>query len=233
MHRFLHLKQIVLSNIILNHIMQLIGEIMKNIVINHWMNIIKRNKDFDDVKLAEIEYGLTGLYLTFSKLFVIALIALIMGIIKEMIIFLLLYNVLRTLSFGIHATKSWICLISSTIIFIGFPFLCIKIELNIIIKIILGLSGILLMLKNSPADTKKRPIVNPKRRFVYKILSTAFATLYVVISVIIKNTFISNCLILSLLLQNILISPMTYKLFKQPYNNYKKFLETNQNFKLL
>ena len=47
---------------------------MKKIVLNHWMNIIKKNKNYNDTKLAEIEYGLAGIYLTFSKLIIIAFI---------------------------------------------------------------------------------------------------------------------------------------------------------------
>ena len=68
---------------------------MKRLIINHWMNIIKKNKDYDDKKLAEIEYGLVGLYLTLSKSVVIFTLALILGIFKEVFIFLLIYNLIR------------------------------------------------------------------------------------------------------------------------------------------
>lgn len=203
---------------------------MKKIIINHWMNIIKNNKNYDDIKLAEIEYGLTTIYLTLSKIIVISIIAVILGIFKEMIIFLLIYNILRMPSFGIHATKSWICLLLSTIAFIGLPMLCVNIHLNYTIKIFLGIICCILMGKNSPADTKKRPIVNLKRRLIYKIISTCFAFIFLFLSIVIKNNFISNCLIINLILQNIVISPLTYKIFKQPYNNYKDFLKMNPNF---
>ena len=147
-----------------------------------------------------------------------------------MIIFLLIYNILRMPSFGIHATKSWICLVTSSILFIGLPIVCLNIHLSISIKIIIGTIGCLLMFKNSPADTKKRPIVSPKRRLTYKIISTILAITFVVLSITIKNNFISNCLVFGLILQNVLISPLTYKIFKQPYNNYKEFLKLNPDF---
>ena len=203
---------------------------MKKIIINHWMKIIKKNKNYNETKLAEIEYGLTGMYLTFSKLIVIALLSILLGIFKEMFIFLLIYNVLRMPSFGIHATKSWICLVTSSFLFIGLPIVCINIHLNTTIKIIIGTIGCLLMFKNSPADTKKRPIVSPKRRLTYKIISTILAITFVVLSITIKNNFISNCLVFGLILQNVLISPFTYRIFKQPYNNYKEFLRLNPDF---
>ena len=44
--------------------------------------------------------------------------------------------------------------------------------------------GIILIHKNSPADTAKKPIVSPKRRLVYKIISTIVASIFVVCSII-------------------------------------------------
>ena len=88
------------------------------------MNYIENNTDYDKTKLAEIKYGLEGIYLTFTKIFVILIIAFILRIEKEMIIYMLIYNFIRMPSFGLHATKSWICLLSSTTIFIGGTLLC-------------------------------------------------------------------------------------------------------------
>lgn len=203
---------------------------MRKYIIGKCMDIIKKEKNYDNEKLAEIEYGLVSVYLTCSKIFVIAILSIIIGIFKEMVIFLLIYNIIRMPSFGIHATKSWICLLVSTIGFVGIPYLCLNINIPYGIKLIIGLIGIILMLKNSPADTEKKPIVNPKRRLIYKIISTIICIIYVIISITFNNLFISNCLILAVILQNIVISPLTYKLFKQPYNNYKNFLKLNPDF---
>lgn len=200
---------------------------MKKFILDKCMNIIKENKNYDKTKLAEIKYGLEGLYLTITKLIVITTIAILLKITKEYIIFLLIYTIMRTPSFGIHAKKSWICLISSTISFIGIPLIAINIKLNTITKIIIGLISIIGILLFSPADTHKRPIVNKKRRMIYKTLSTIIATTYIILSIIIKDNFISNAFFYATILQNILISPITYKLFKMPYNNYKTYLKTH------
>ncbi len=203
---------------------------MKKIIIGKCMNLIKKYHDYDNTKLAEIEYGLTAIYLTVSKLIVITLIAIILGILKEMLIFLIIYNIIRMPSFGIHATKSWICLVVSTILFIGLPIFNLLVIIPVQVKITIGLIFTILMFKNSPADTKKKPIVHPKRRLTYKIISTVLAILYVLLSIIITNNFISNCFIMGLVLQNAMISPLTYKIFKQPYNNYKTFLKLHPDF---
>ena len=198
---------------------------MKKFILDNCMNIIIKNKNYDEIKLAEIKYGLETLYLTFSKLIIISIIAIILGIFKELIIFLLIYNIMRAPSFGIHASKSWICLLSSTLVFIGLPLLIKRIMIKPIIKIIIGIISIIGIMLFSPADTHKKPIINKKRRKIYKILSTIIAITYVILSILIKENYIANSFLFATLLQNILISPITYKLFKMPYNNYKTYIE--------
>lgn len=203
---------------------------MKKFIMNSCMNYIKNKTDYNKTKLAEIKYGLEAIYLMFEKIIIISIIALILGIFKEMVIYMLIYNLIRMPSFGLHATKSWICLISSTILFIGIPYLCIYLSIPIYLKIIIGILGICFMIKNAPADTKKKPIINKKRRKTYKILSTILAIIFCLLSIYIKDNFISNCFLLALVLQNFMISPTTYKIFKLPYNNYITFLKEHPDF---
>lgn len=200
---------------------------MKNLIIKNCMTYIKNNTDYNETKLKEIEYGLTGLYLTISKFIVIIIISIYLRIFKEMLIFICLFNVIRMPAFGLHATKSWICLISSILIFIGLPMICMNLSLNNILKVIIGLICTLLMFKNSPADTYKRPIVSKKRRKVYNTISVIISIVFSIISVNINNNFISNCLIFALILENCLISPYVYKLFKLPYNNYITYIKNH------
>ena len=203
---------------------------MKDLIIFKCMNIIKKNKKYSNEDLIKIKYGLEGVYLTVSKLLFVSLIAIIIGIFKEMVIYIALYNMLRIPSFGIHATKSWICLIATTILFIGIPFISLYLTIPLIIKVIICILGIIFMFKNSPADTKKKPIVNKKRREIYKFISTSITIVYSIIAILINNQFISNCLIISIIMQNCLISPTVYKIFKLPYNNYIDFLKEHPDF---
>lgn len=203
---------------------------MKKIIMNFIMNYIKKNSNYSKNELLEIEYGLTGIYLTISKMIIIFILAYILGILKEVIIFMFIFNIIRTTAYGLHATKSWICLISSTIIFIIVPLLCKYLIININIKLFVGAISVILIYKNAPADTKKRPIVNKKRRTILKLISTFIAIMFFIISLIINNSFISNCLLFSIIVENILISPSVYKIFKLPYNNYIIFLQSHPDF---
>lgn len=200
---------------------------MKKVVMNYLMNLIKKNNNYDEEKLAIIRYGLEGLYLTITKLIIILLLAFILNILKEVIIFLVIYNIIRMTSFGLHATKSWICLLSSTIIFIGFPIICKLLYLTNCFKVILGLILVLFIYKNSPADTHKRPIISPKRRMFYKYCSTFIAIIFIYCSILIDNNFISNSFMFSLFVQSFMIAPSIYKLFNLPYNNYLTYLANN------
>ena len=112
---------------------------MKKCVLDFCINSIKKNCDnkYNDEKIAEIRYGLEAIYLTITKVIIIWTIAILLNIFKEMIILMLLYNLLRMTGFGIHAKKSWMCLISSSIIFLGCPFLAMYIKIPIFAKSIL------------------------------------------------------------------------------------------------
>lgn len=196
---------------------------MKDLVINNLISLILKYNDYDETKIEELKYGLLSIYLLITKLIVVTIVSLIFGIAKEMIIFTLLFIPVRAVGFGLHATKSWICLITSILMFIGIPIISKYLVLPIYLRVIIGGIFILLMFKNSPADTHKRPMVNKNRRLFYKFISVVIAVIYVFLSVLITNNFVINCLLFSLLVQNILISPLVYKLFGMPYNNYKNF----------
>ena len=197
---------------------------MREFVIGNSLAMIRKdNPNYSDEKMEIIEYGLTCLYIFVTKSIVIFTVAYFLGILKELIIFMLIYNALRYVSFGIHATSSLKCLISSASIFLLSTYICKISSIPLWFKLIFGLLGILYVLKHSPADTEKRPIVSPKRRMIYKTLSTIVAIIMVVSSLLLKDQFLSNSCIISLLIQCVMISPITYKLTNQKYDNYKDY----------
>lgn len=202
---------------------------MRDLVINKSLLFIKQNSSYNDEKLAEIKYGLESIYILITKTIIILSVAFILGLFKEVVIFSLLYSLIRMPSFGLHATKSWICLVSSLSIFLIFPMICNFVIIPWFIKSIIGVINILFMFKNAPADTYKRPIINKQRRERYKFLSVMISAVMCLCSFFIKDNFISNALILSVFVQLFLISPFIYKLFGLPYNNYKKYINNGLN----
>lgn len=197
---------------------------MKRVFVNGGYNyILSCYPDYDQLTKDKIRYGLESIYLLITKLIFIFALAFILKIQLQVLIFLALYNIIRMPSFGLHATKSWMCLVSSSLIFILVPILCMNTVIPINIKLILGIIGILLMIKNAPADTYKRPIINKKRRLTYKIISFIVATMLTCASILIKNNFLANGCIMALVVQCFMISPFIYRIFKLPYNNYLRY----------
>lgn len=197
---------------------------MKQYIVNHCYNfVISNNPNVDRLTKDKLKYGLESIYILITKIIFVFIVAGLLNVLTEVIIFLCLYNLIRMPSFGLHATKSWICLVSSTLIFILIPIFCKNYILPINIKIILGIITTIMIYKNAPADTHKRPIINKKRRQTYKYISTSVAIILSIASIIITDTFLSNACILALVVQCFMISPLTYKTFNLPYNNYLKY----------
>jgi len=192
------------------------------------MKYINKRKKLTSEEKEKIIYGLESIYILVTKLIIIFLIAFFLNLLKETLIFLGLFNIIRLFAFGIHASKSYICLIVSTILFIGIPYISLNITIPNILIIFIGIILTILIFIYSPADTIKRPIISKKRRIFFKITSTIISIIYVILAYYINSCFISNCLIFSLLLENIFISPITYKIFKLPYNNYLKYIKKEE-----
>ena len=197
---------------------------MKDLIIGKQLNVIKKYNDFDDDKLAVIKYGLESIYILITKTIIILLVSYLLGLLKQTIIFLVCYNFIRIPSFGLHATKSWICLVSSLLIFIILPFICTVITIPMYLKIIIGLIGLAFIIKNAPADTYKRPIISKKRRMFFKVCSSIVTIAMILFSLFIEDQFLANSLLFSIILQCFMISPTVYKFFKLPYNNYKRYV---------
>ncbi len=197
---------------------------MKDLIIGKQLNVIKKYNNFDDDKLAVIKYGLESIYILITKTIIILLVSYLLGLLKQTVIFLVCYNFIRIPSFGLHATKSWICLVSSLLIFIILPFICTVITIPMYLKIIIGLIGLAFIIKNAPADTYKRPIISKKRRMFFKICSSIVTITMILFSLFIEDQFLANSLLFSIILQCFMISPTVYKFFKLPYNNYKRYV---------
>ncbi len=187
------------------------------------MSVKNANYNITDEKLAEIKYGLEGLYLSITKIIIIFIIAYFLNIMKETLLIMFTYNIVRSAAFGLHATKSIYCLITSIFMFIGGVYICEYIYVSIFLKILLSIIFIYILYKYAPADTYKRPIINMKKRKIYKIISVLIGFIYLILIIIFNNNIISNYLLVGMLEVCILIHPLTYKLFNLPYDNYKSY----------
>lgn len=197
---------------------------MKKLIINKCMELVTTyNKDLSQRDIDKIRYGLEGLYLTITKLIFIIIVSIILGIWKETLLLIIIFNGIRLTAFGVHAKRSIDCLISSTLFFILFPIICIKLTIPLIVKVILFIPLTVLIGIFAPADTEKRPLINKKKRKIYKMLSIMISIIYMTIAIVIKDNTLSNCFIFAIVIQIIIMLPITYKIFGVSYNNYKTY----------
>ncbi len=195
---------------------------MKDLFLSNSIKLITAyNEKYSKNDIEKIKYGLEGLYLTFTKLLIIFLIAFLMGYLKEVLIMLVLFNIIRFPAFGLHADKSSTCLILSIILVLGLTYLMINITLSNYIKVLLSILCIFDFILFAPADTFKRPLTNKKKRKYRKIASCVCTLIYIFLIFVIKNNTISNLILTALIIESLMINPITYKIFGMPFNNYK------------
>lgn len=185
--------------------------------------IKKQYPNYSNDKLDEIMYGVEGIYLTITKCIIIFSIALILGIFKELLLLLLAFNFIRLFAFGMHASSSGICLVFSSAIFLGGAYLCKTVTLPNQVLYLLYALVLVIMFIYSPADTVKRPLIRKNKRLKFKILSVIVTIIYFIITLFLKDNLLINCLIFGLIIECILIIPITYKAFKMPYKNYANY----------
>lgn len=196
---------------------------MKERFLNITISYITRYQHYNDADIENLRYGLEGLYLTFTKLVLILLLAFILGIQKQLLILLVLFNIIRFTGFGFHARTSLECLVCSTILFVGLPLLFSKLNLSSDKLLIIGLASLIILAIYAPADTVKRPLPNKKKRILRKTSTIVIACTFIILSYISKNYDLSYLFISALVLEAIMVSPIMYKIFRQPYKNYKKY----------
>ncbi len=190
---------------------------------NSISKIKKKNPNFSEEKLEEIAYGLEAIYLTVTKIVIIFILAFILGIFKDMLIIMIFYNIIRTTAFGMHAKKSSHCLIISILFFIGGALIAKYVDIPSYIKISISCLSFICLIKYAPADTYKRPLLNARKRKIYKIFTLINGIIYLILIVVFRDSSISNYLFLGLLEATLMIHPLIYRMFQLPYNNYKNY----------
>lgn len=198
---------------------------MKLAFLNFAMNQITATNKYDKTRLAELRYGLETFYMTFTKLIVLFTISIILNIYKEFGLLLLVYSPLRGLGFGFHANTSIECWIVSSIIFLLLPLIAKNFIIpSIAIQITIIISTIVFLIF-APADTVKKPLINKKKRLINKSLIIVVSIVYLILTFYIKNAIINNIIMFACAWEAICVEPLIYKLFKQPYNNYKRYVK--------
>lgn len=183
--------------------------------------IQKSNPDINDERAEAITYGLELIIGEIPKLMLLVVLAFILKIGWLVIFAYLTMLPYKTVAGGFHLKTHLGCTLGTMIIYFGNVLISKTIVFEPTAKYILA--GLILILSiititiYAPADTINLPILRKKERKAKKILSYIFATLTLIAAVIIKNSTISNILLLNVLIESICITRLAYKLTKNEY----------------
>jgi accessory gene regulator B len=186
---------------------------MKRKIINNITNYILK---YHDGNYDVIAYGVEGLYILLVKSILILILSYLLNSIDKMLLFTLLFALIRIPGFGLHMKNGIVCLFISIVLFALIPSILLKVEISSIVKTLLSIFSLIMIIIYAPADTYKRPIYKRKKYKAASIISALFL-IYIVF-----NNSNSNYALYALILETILISPISYKLLNLPYANYER-----------
>lgn len=195
---------------------------MKELVVNSIINNINKYYKYDEIKIKEIKYGIESIYLTITKTIIVFIISIFINTTRELLLFTLFYGLLRLTAFGLHAKKSWHCWVLSLTLFSIIPYLIKVLIINKFITLIIFIICTILFSIYAPADTEKRPLIHKKKRIIYKILTITISIIYFIITNY-STYIIVNSLIFAVIMQTLMILPISYKLLGLKYDNYKSY----------
>ena len=194
--------------------------------------IRKEMPDIDDERAEIINYGLQLVIGEIPKFFIIFALAYCLGVLKLTLLSFLFIMPYRMVSGGTHLHTHFGCIMATSIFYIGNAFISKylvwdTLVLKYLIVSLIWIFSMLMIKKYAPADTQDVPILRKKERKLKQILSFVFATVTLIIGLLVKNNIISNLLIIGVLLQTITITEFMYKLTKNKYG-YAEYIKLEQ-----
>lgn len=185
--------------------------------------IRKEMPEVDDERAEIIMYGLQNIIGEFPKIFIILLIAYLLGMLKVTVISILLIAPYRCFSGGVHMKTHIGCIIYTLLLYSGSAFLGKNIILLGQTKYILALCiwiFCMIMIKlYAPADTENVPILQKKERKKKQIFSYIILTVEFVIAIFITNPMISGIIIFGDFIQTLTITRLAYKITDNKYGH--------------
>lgn len=182
----------------------------------------KEIPDIDDERAEVINYGLQLVLGEIPKIFIIFILAYILGVFKLTVLSFLFIMPYKMVSGGTHLHTHIGCVIATSIFYIGnaiiSKYLVWNTEiLKYTIVFAIWIFSIVMIKLYAPADTEAVPILRKQERKVKRILSYIIMTITLCVGVLVKQNEISNLLIIGTFLQTITITKAMYKLTKNKY----------------
>ena len=189
--------------------------------------------EVDDERAEVIKYGLKLIIGELPKMFLLFVIAWLFGIFKYALISFAIILPYKLVSGGVHLKTHIGCILGTSLLYCGNVFISKYINIpdiknQIIFSAIILIFAIIMISLYAPADTENVPILRKKERAKKKIISYIIVTSMIIISFFVKDKVISNMFRVGVLLQSIMISKLTYNIFKVKFG-YLEYIKTQKN----
>ena len=189
--------------------------------------------EVDDERAEVIKYGLELIIGELPKMFLLFVIAWLFGIFKYALISFAIILPYKLVSGGVHLKTHIGCILGTSLLYCGNVFISKYINITdiknqIIFSAIILIFSIIMISLYAPADTENVPILRKKERAKKKIISYIIVTSMIIISFLVKDRVISNMFRVGVLLQSIMISKLTYNIFKVKFG-YLEYIKTQKN----
>ena len=183
--------------------------------------IIQSVDRYDESKADKINYGLQLLIGEVPKFFIILLLAFLLHMFKLTLISFLIILPYRAFSGGFHLHTHLGCIVVTSLLYIGTPYLASILNFNDTIKYILiaitFIFSFAMIAKYAPADTENVPVLQKKERRKRKIWSFVIAGVELVIAIFIPYKVVSNMIIIGILVQTLTLTRLAYKITNNKY----------------
>ncbi len=189
--------------------------------------------EVDDERAEVIKYGLGLIIGELPKMFLLFVIAWLFGIFKYALISFAIILPYKLVSGGVHLKTHIGCILGTSLLYCGNVFISKYINITdiknqIFFSAIILIFAIIMISLYAPADTENVPILRKKERAKKKIISYIIVTAMIIISFLVKDRVISNMFRVGVLLQSLMISKLTYSIFKVKFG-YLEYIKTQKN----
>ena len=198
------------------------------------IRIQKQLPEIDEEKAEVIKYGLELIIGEIPKILLLFIVAAVLKIGWLVIFAYITMLPYKIVAGGFHLKTNIGCTIGTFVVYFGNVLLSKyivigPIEVKIAIVIATFIYSIIMISIYAPADTINLPILRKKERKLKKILSFVFASVTLILSLIIKNTTLSNILLFNVIIETTCITRIAYIITKNEYGyeNYLKTANTN------
>ena len=182
-----------------------------------------KNEDpnIDDERAEVINYGLQIIVGEIPKIFIMLIVARILGVFKLSLFTFLVLFLYRGASGGFHLHTHIGCIVSTCLMYSGVALISKYIIMQPMIKYVLigiiWIFGMIMIKLYAPADTEDVPILETKVRRKKQIASYISFSIGLLAAIFIQNNTISNILIIGNLVQTLSITKIAYKLTNNKY----------------